>query len=289
MIEQNNYSKPKVGIKSPTFLYLKMKKIVFYILLSCLLSCNQNKYAKSNMLRSEILDSLTKEINTENKIATQYTTNCEGAVNFNLRKPNYIILHHTAQDDFLFTIQLFTNTQTKVSAHYIVTRNGYIINMVNDYLRAWHAGDGAWGNNTDMNSNSIGIELDNNGFEYFTKSQIKSLLLLLKKLKTKYNIPKQNILAHSDICVERKNDPSALFPWKILSNKGFGLTANKMLQETPKNFNEKMALRIIGFKTTNYGHAVKAFKLHYMQNEIDTIVDVNTKKTIYDIYLQHEL
>jgi N-acetylmuramoyl-L-alanine amidase len=63
-----------------------------------------------------------------------------GTVNFNLRKPNFIIIHHTAQDSIQQTIRTFTLARTQVSAHYIIADNGNVVQMLNDYLRAWHAG-----------------------------------------------------------------------------------------------------------------------------------------------------
>ena len=94
--------------------------------------------------------------------------------------------------------------------------------MLNDYLRAWHAGLSKWGNLTDVNSSSIGIELDNDGFQPFADAQINSLLKLLASLKTAYNIPAANFIGHGDIAPTRKNDPNVLFPWKMLVEKGFG-------------------------------------------------------------------
>jgi len=104
-------------------------------------------------------------------------------VNFNLRKPNFIILHHTAQDSLAQTLKTFTTTKPQVSSHYVIADDGRVVQMVNDYLRAWHGGNAIWGKNTDINSASIGIELDNNGFEPFSDKQIISLLALLTKLK----------------------------------------------------------------------------------------------------------
>jgi N-acetylmuramoyl-L-alanine amidase len=111
-----------------------------------------------------------------------------GTVNFNLRKP--IIIHHTAQDSLQQTIKTFTVTRTQVSSHVIADDGS--VQMLNDYLRAWHAGRGSWGKDTDINSSSIGIELDNNGTEVFLKHKF-SLMALLSKLKKEYNIPTQNI------------------------------------------------------------------------------------------------
>lgn len=207
-----------------------------------------------------------------------------GTVNFNLRKPNFIILHHTAQDSVEQTLKTFTLKQTNVSAHYVISRNGKVIHMLNDYLRAWHAGNGSWGRDTDINSSSIGIELDNNGFEPFSDTQINSLLALLTKLKKDYNIPTQNIIGHADIAPSRKKDPSALFPWKLLSLNGFGVWPDEELLCPPPEFNAEQGLQVIGYNTKNLSAAIMAFKLHYIQTEVNDIMDEKTISTIYSIY-----
>ncbi|WP_348824505.1 N-acetylmuramoyl-L-alanine amidase [Flavobacterium aestuarii] len=207
-----------------------------------------------------------------------------GTVNFNLRKPNFIILHHTAQDSIQQTIKTFTLKQTSVSAHYVIGRDGKVIHMLNDYLRAWHAGNGSWGRDTDINSSSIGIELDNNGFEPFSDIQINSLLALLTKLKKDYNIPAQNIIGHADIAPTRKKDPSALFPWKLLAVNGFGVWPDEELPCPPPEFNVEQGLQVIGYNTKNLSAALIAFKLHYIQTEVNDILDEKTISTIYSIY-----
>jgi N-acetylmuramoyl-L-alanine amidase len=205
-------------------------------------------------------------------------------VNFNLRKPNFIIIHHTAQDSLQQTIKTFTLARTQVSAHYIIADDGRVIQMLNDYLRAWHGGTGSWGKNTDINSSSIGIELDNNGTEVFSDAQINSLMALLTKLKKDYNIPAQNIIGHSDIAPTRKKDPSVLFPWKILAENGFGIWSDEIVEAAPLDFNVEQGLRIIGYDTKNLPAAITAFKLHYIQSEVNDIVDENVKNIIYSIY-----
>ena len=207
-----------------------------------------------------------------------------GTVNFNLRKPNFIIIHHTAQDSVQQTLKTFTLKDTKVSAHYVIARDGKVIHMLNDYLRAWHAGNSSWGKDTDINSSSIGIELDNNGSEPFSDLQINTLLALLTKLKKDYNIPTQNIIGHADIAPSRKKDPSALFPWKLLALNGFGLWPDEILLCPPSDFNAEQALQIIGYNTKNLSAAIMAFKLHYIQTEINDILDEKTISTIYSIY-----
>ena len=192
-----------------------------------------------------------------------------GTTNFNLRKPNYVIIHHTAQNSCEQTLQTFTLPRTQVSAHYVICKDGTIHHMLNDYLRAWHGGIARWGNVTDINSISVGIELDNNGFESFTNPQIKSLLIVLQTLKKNYTIPAANFIGHGDIAPTRKNDPNILFPWKELAQQGYGLwfddTTNIMI---PTYFNRMQALRIIGYDIKDSSAAIMAFKRHFEQDTL---------------------
>jgi N-acetyl-anhydromuramyl-L-alanine amidase AmpD len=227
-------------------------------------------------------DTISKMGSTEleNGIQTKWIS----TVNFNLRKPNFIIIHHTAQDSLQQTIKTFTLTRTQVSAHYVIADDGSVVQMLNDYMRAWHAGQGSWGKDTDINSSSIGIELDNNGTEVFSEPQITSLMALLSKLQKEYNIPAQNIIGHSDIAPTRKNDPSVLFPWKTLAENGFGIWKDDTLEAAPADFNPEQGLRIIGYNTKNLSAAIMAFKRHFIQTEVDAVLDEKTINTIYSIY-----
>lgn len=239
-----------------------------------------------NIYKNLLLNSYKNAISDQEPVLLDNGINTEwiGTVNFNLRKPNFIIIHHTAQDSLNQTIKTFTRIESQVSSHYVISDDGKVVQMLNDYLRAWHAGNGAWGKNTDINSTSIGIELDNNGKEPFSQLQINSLLALLTKLKTEYNIPAQNIIGHSDVAPARKKDPSALFPWKFLADKGFGVWPNEVLETAPADFNVEQGLRIIGYDTKNLLAAITAFKLHYIQSEVDAVLDTKTINTIYTIY-----
>ncbi|MBP6549490.1 MAG: N-acetylmuramoyl-L-alanine amidase [Flavobacterium sp.] len=219
-----------------------------------------------------------------NGISTEWIS----TVNFNLRKPNFIILHHTAQDSLTQTLKTFTVSKTQVSAHYVISEDGRVVQMVNDYLRAWHGGNATWGKNSDINSASIGIELDNNGIKPFSDKQIISLLALLTKLKKDYNIPTQNIIGHADIAPTRKKDPSALFPWKLLAINGFGIWPDDVLEPAPADFNVEQGLRIIGYNTKNLPAAITAFKLHYIQSEVNAVLDEKTRNTIYNIYKKQQ-
>jgi N-acetylmuramoyl-L-alanine amidase len=299
-----------------------MRKIFYCLIFAVIVSsCSTNPYKKSEKVYDSQLKTLKEKISSkepqtlpviphvEINIDTLYTkqlhtykdtlfkmgstplqnginTEWIGTVNFNLRKPNFVIIHHTAQDSLQQTIKTFTKTETQVSSHYVISDDGKVVQMLNDYLRAWHAGNGSWGKNTDINSTSIGIELDNNGSEVFSELQINSLLALLTKLKKDYNIPTQNIIGHSDIAPTRKKDPSALFPWKILAEKGFGIWSDAFLETAPSDFNVEQGLRIIGYDTKNLPAAITAFKLHYLQTEVNELLDEKTINTIYSIYKQ---
>jgi N-acetylmuramoyl-L-alanine amidase len=211
-----------------------------------------------------------------------------GTVNFNLRKPNFVIIHHTAQNGCPQTLQTFTLVPSQVSAHYVICRDGTVHHMLNDYLRAWQAGKSKWGNITDVNSVSVGIELDNNGYEPFPAAQINSLLHLLTKLKTTYNIPTPNFIGHGDIAPTRKNDPSSLFPWKELADNGFGLWYGDTTGvSVPGGFSSLMALRLIGYDVKDSSAAVLAFKRHFEQDTLRSW-GLPEQKVLYSLYREYE-
>lgn len=211
-----------------------------------------------------------------------------GTTNFNLRKPNFVIIHHTAQNSCPQTLQAFTRTNSQVSAHYVICKDGTVHHMLNDYLRAWQAGVSKWGNITDINSISIGIELDNNGAEPFSDFQITSLVRLLTQLKTTYNIPAANFIGHGDIAPTRKNDPNYLFPWKQLADKGFGLWYSDTTGlPVPADFSSLTALRLIGYDTRDSSAAALAFKRHFEQDTVRSWGEPE-KKILYTLYQKYE-
>jgi N-acetylmuramoyl-L-alanine amidase len=212
-----------------------------------------------------------------------------GTVNFNLRKPNLVIIHHTAQNSCEETLKTFTTEKTQVSAHYLVCRNGTIHHMLNDYLRAWHGGAAKWGSLTDINSASIGIELDNNGFEPFAPAQISSLLVLLDTLQHRYNIPVANFVGHGDIAPGRKVDPSAYFPWQQLAAKGFGYWYDDTSRITiPATFDKWQALRIIGYDVKDTTAALKAFKRHFMPQDSIAPVAEAEQKILFNVLKKYQ-
>jgi N-acetylmuramoyl-L-alanine amidase len=211
-----------------------------------------------------------------------------GTTNFDLRKPNFVIIHHTAQNSCEQTLKTFTLERTKVSAHYVICKDGTVHHMLNDYFRAWHGGIAKWGNNTDINSSSIGIEIDNNGFEPFEPPQINSLLNLLAILKNKYKIPVSNFIGHGDIAPTRKNDPNIYFPWSLLAQNGFGIWYNPNLNYSlQNNMSVPYALALIGYDVRDTTAAMLAFKRHFRQDST-SIINEDDKSIIAQI-LQNKL
>ena len=145
--------------------------------------------------------------------------------NHDARRAQVIVLHYTEQasvEQSLHTLRT-RNSGGRVSAHYLVGEDGGIYQLVDDAHRAWHAGRGQWGTMHDLNSTSIGIEIDNDGHEAFSDAQIASLIRLLEDLTTRLHIPKTAVIGHSDLAPGRKIDPGPLFPWKRLHDAGFGI------------------------------------------------------------------
>ena len=251
-----------------------------YFLLVFLFSCATGKYAATNKSYKKQVKVFAKTLR-QSPLKDSISTSNEwvGTTNFNMRKPNFVIIHHTAQNSCEQTLQTFTTPKSQVSAHYVICKDGTIHHMLSDYLRAWQAGISRWGNLTDVNSSSIGIEIDNNGFEPFTDQQISSLLILLGALKKNYSIPSANFIGHADIAPTRKNDPNVTFPWKLLSDKGFGLWYDDTSQVTvPPHFNNIQALRIIGYDVRDTAAAIQAFKRHFeMQDKSKVITDADGK------------
>ncbi|MBE9661139.1 N-acetylmuramoyl-L-alanine amidase [Mucilaginibacter myungsuensis] len=204
-------------------------------------------------------------------------------VNFGIRKPNYVVLHYTAQDSLGQTIRTFTLKHTQVSAHYVIGKTGRIVRMANDYLRANHAGVGKWGSITDMNSCSIGIEIDNNGKEPYAEPQIKALIYLLKQLKTNYSIPQANFIGHQDWAPKRKPDPGPLFPWQLMAANGIGFWPDELLVPAPFNYDYLTALRLIGYDISSPKDAVVAFKRHFIQTDVTPVMTQLDLNVLYNL------
>lgn len=195
------------------------------------------------------------------------TASWEASPNFDARRPNLVIIHHTSNDTVEEALSTLTSPERKVSAHYLIGRDGRTVQLVPESDRAWHAGISWWGGQTDINSASLGIELDNNGREPFADAQIDALLTLLAEIRQRYNIPAANFIGHADVAPTRKDDPSALFPWQELAEQGFGLWCDMPLPPAPSGFDLTLALTAIGYDPSTPEASRQAFRLHYFPGD----------------------
>jgi len=183
--------------------------------------------------------------------------------NFDARRPNLVVLHHTSSATLNAALKTLTSPARQVSAHYLIGRDGRIVQLVDERQRAWHAGVSWWGGFTDINSASIGIELDNTGHEPFPDAQIDALLRLLGNLRDRYRIPVANYVGHADVAPGRKVDPSAWFPWERLARQGFGLWCDPPWPPAPAGFDLSLALTALGYDPAAPDASRSAFLLHF--------------------------
>ena len=211
-------------------------------------------------------------------------TTWQGSPNFDERKPNFVVIHHTGNDGVDQALRTLKDPARSVSAHYLIGRDGTIIQLVDERARAWHAGESKWGADTDINSASLGIELDNNGREPFSEAQISALLRLLANITQRYQIPAANVLGHADVAPRRKVDPSRYFPWKTLADNGFGLWCDPPYPELPAAFDATAALRALGYDTGDLSAAIGAFKLHFLSDEGSSALTERSRSLLYCLY-----
>ncbi|MDX8395344.1 MAG: 1,6-anhydro-N-acetylmuramyl-L-alanine amidase AmpD [Mariprofundaceae bacterium] len=102
----------------------------------------------------------------------------------------------------------------RVSAHFVVNRQGIITQFVPLHRRAWHAGKSSWQEKGDCNNYSIGIEMIGDEIQPFTNSQYRETARLCRTLMQSFpNINKQRIVGHQDIAPGRKWDPGKQWEW----------------------------------------------------------------------------
>lgn len=229
--------------------------------------------------------------------------------NRNNKKIRFIIIHYTAIGNYMDALLYLKDKKNKVSSHFLICQSGKIFNLVDEKKRAWHAGASYWNGETDLNSISIGIELDfsfskvNN--EYSLK-MIHSLLKLINFLKKKYKIDVNNILGHSDISPYRKIDPGKKFPWDLIykNYKGYKkkqitinyyLIINDWFKKNNLNSNLKISIFIlayIGYDTKNitnkktfFKKLLKSYQSHYLQSNVTGNLDNKTIQSLYSHFL----
>ena len=138
-------------------------------------------------------------------------------------------------DSAAAALERLCDPAAEVSAHYLIAAKGQITRLVPEDLRAWHAGAGEWDGENDINSRSIGIELDNRGNHPFSEPQMVALERLLGGIMARWDIPASGVIGHSDMAPGRKIDPGPRFDWARLARQGLATPAG--YDEAPRDPN----------------------------------------------------
>ncbi|MFT6559086.1 N-acetylmuramoyl-L-alanine amidase [Sneathiella sp.] len=208
--------------------------------------------------------------------------------NFNERRhnktPSILVQHYTGMKNAQEALARLCDPEAEVSAHYLIDEDGAVYQLVDEKKRAWHAGFGSWRGETDINSASIGIEIVNPGHEFgyrqFSEMQMNSVISLSKSIVERHQIARFNVIGHSDLAPERKQDPGELFDWKRLAENGVGLWPEAVQNnEFVSDDDYQHALEVIGYavKSENLSDVTAAFQRHWRQENVSGIADAETR------------
>lgn len=204
--------------------------------------------------------------------------------NFNERAKDapidILLMHYTGMESGAAAVQRLCDPEARVSAHYTVDEDGTIYQHLPEEMRAFHAGVSYWAGATDINSRSIGIEIVNPGHEFgyrsFPKEQIAAVIALSLDIFTRYSIPPERVIGHSDVAPARKQDPGELFPWRDLAKAGVGLWPDTRTRTLHGTF--EAGLRRYGYgirpdADVSLELATIAFQRHFRPARLDGVAD----------------
>jgi N-acetylmuramoyl-L-alanine amidase len=207
--------------------------------------------------------------------------------NFSERAPtievDYIVLHYTGMRNAAEALARLCDPLSQVSAHYVIDERGEITQLVDEKMRAWHAGKSFWRGVSDLNSASVGIELVNPGHEFgyrpFSNVQIAALKQMLPRIMARQNMaPETCLLGHSDIAPVRKMDPGELFPWQEFAKAGLGLWP----RPEPEDFSPitdaetSDMLHVVGYEVEDLPQTLRAFQRRYYPENLTGTADPQT-------------
>ena len=206
-----------------------------------------------------------------------------------------VVLHYTEMESADAALARLCDPDAKVSAHYLITEAGEAIALVPEAERAWHAGVSCWRGVRDVNSASIGIELDHPGhalgYRPFAEAQIDALLPLLAWIVERHDIPRANVVGHSDVAPARKIDPGELFPWARLARHRLCLARPDRLPLGTPFANDGaflLALERFGYDIAEPEAAVAAFQRRWRPEHIDGVIDGETGAILFQLLLDRD-
>lgn len=206
-----------------------------------------------------------------------------------------VVIHYTEMKPVETALARMCDPASSVSAHYCITEEGEVIRIVPEDRRAWHAGASYWRGIPDVNSASIGIELDHPGhalgYRGFAEAQIDALIPLLARIVKQYDIPRANVVGHSDVAPMRKVDPGELFPWHRLADYKLCLPRPQCLAAGNPFHNEGsffLALERFGYDITDQTKAVEAFERRWRPERITGVPDGEIAAILWQLLLDRD-
>jgi N-acetylmuramoyl-L-alanine amidase len=148
-------------------------------------------------------------------------------------RPDMAVLHHTAMATAEAALARLRDPAAAVSAHYLIAEDGRIWRLVDEDMRAWHAGAGGWGDARDVNSRSIGVELANPGDAPHAARQMAALETLLADILRRRAIPPERVIGHGCMAPGRKSDPGRAFDWRRLARAGLSVWPDAPGRDAP--------------------------------------------------------
>lgn len=204
------------------------------------------------------------------------------------------VIHYTEMESAEAALDRLSDPEAKVSAHYLISREGEVTRLVPEDKRAWHAGLSYWRGIRDVNSASIGIELDHPGHKYgyghFPDAQFEALVPLLARMVKTHAIPRANVVGHSDVAPQRKIDPGELFPWERLADYGLCLPTPRIELGDPYDNDGAfyLALERFGYDITDGHKAVEAFQRRWRPRKIDGEIDGEIRAILFQLLLDRD-
>ena len=204
------------------------------------------------------------------------------------------VLHYTGMEDAASAIARLRDPESRVSCHYLVAEDGQVLRMVAEDKRAWHAGQSYWRGVHGVNGASIGIEIVNPGHEHgyrpFTPAQMDSLLPLLAGIVRRHQVPKANVVGHSDVAPARKQDPGELFDWALLARHGLAVArpTRSLVDPHWTDAGFLLALERYGYDVADPKAAVTAFQRRFRPELVDGEIDGECRAILLQLLLDRE-
>jgi N-acetylmuramoyl-L-alanine amidase len=206
-----------------------------------------------------------------------------------------VVIHYTEMESAEASLERLADPEAKVSAHYLIDEDGEVVRLVPEDKRAWHAGASFWRGHRDVNSASVGIELQHPGhalgYREFADAQIEALVPLLNRIVRTHDIPRANVVGHSDVAPARKTDPGELFPWDRLAEYRLCLPRPEKLElgdPFPNDGAFYLALERFGYDITEGRKAVEAFQRRWRPERIDGEIDGEVRAILFQLLLDRD-